>query len=162
MDVIQGAFRAIVEAHIAGLSFHSVWTPVKDEQEDFRFPLCMWGASETQERTLPSYAIRPSFVLDCMFLEQTATDRTAAERDMAHTRMDAIARQVWAKFHATYIASEGTYQGVTLDFDPLETGLTRFLPIWDDGPLQVTGVRFQTTIVSGAKEDCVDTYFDAS
>jgi len=156
---IRDAFKAIVEAHIAGVSFHSVWTPAKDEDSATLFPTCLWGAPSTQVQTINSQALRPSFLMDCLFMEQTASDRTNAERDAAHSKMDAIARQCWAKFYQTYIIASNSFQGVPMDFDPEGITVT-FLPIWDDRTMQMTGVRMSARIVSGAPDICED-YFNA-
>ena len=159
---MQGAFRAIVEAHIAGLNFYSVWTAAKDEESSTLFPCCLWAATQTQVFALDSQALRPAFVLDCLFVEQTASDRSSAERDAAHSKMDAVARQIWARFYQTYVTASNTFNGIPLDFDPKQVGQATFMPVWDDRTMQMTGVRFSVRIVSGAPEQCQDIYFNAS
>jgi len=159
-DVVQGAFQAIVESHVTAPHFYSVWKAPKDEKAQTRFPACFWKGTDTTMAEIDSGALRDGFVIDCMFIDQTARDRSSEERDQAYARMNAIARQCWAKFHQLYINSTGTFEGVELDFSV--DGNARFLRIGDVGTMQMTGCILQVTILSGAPTRCEDIYFDAS
>lgn len=162
VDVIQGAFKAIVESHVSGVTFYSVWTPPKDEKAATQFPACFWKGTDTTTTALESFALRDGFIIDCLFIEQTAVDRSSDERDEAYARMNAIARQCWSRFHQLYIAAEGVFQGVTMDFSNEKSSDARFLRFGDMGTMQMTGCLLQVTIVSGAATQCEDIYFNAS
>lgn len=161
-DVVQGAFQAIVESHITHPHFYSVWSPIKSEKAETLFPACFWRGTDTTMTALDSGALRDGFIIDCMFIDQTAVDRTPEERDQCYARMNAIARQCWARFHQLYINATGTFQGVTMDFDETQSSDARFSRVWDIGTMQMTGCLLRVTIVSGAPTVCEDIYFDAS
>lgn len=161
-DVIQGAFRAIVESHVAGVSFYSVWSAIKDTESNTDFPACFWKATDTTANIIDSGAVRDSFIIDCLFLEQTASDRSSASRDMAYHRMNAIARQCWGRFVQLYVNATGTFEGVDLDFSAEQSTDARFLRIFDSGTMQMTGCLLSVTVVSGAPTQCEDIYFNAS
>jgi len=159
--VLQDAFCAIVRQHIANVSCYSVWTPAKDEETDkVNTPALFWRAQDTEDLAIQAQALRPVFVIDCLFLDQTSSDRSNRERDEAHSKMNAIARQCWAKFYQTYVIASNSYQGVPLDFDPDQVGIVKYAPFWDSGTAQYTGVRLTVRIVSGAPDICED-YFRA-
>lgn len=161
-DVIQGAFKAIVESHVTHPHFYSVWSSVKDEKAETFFPACFWKGTDTTIEMINSYSLRDGFVIDCLFIDQTAVDRSSEARDQAYARMNAIARQCWGRFFDLYILNTGTYQGVEMDFDPQAMSAVRFLRVGDIGTMQMTGCLLQVTIVSGAPTRCEDIYFDAS
>lgn len=161
-DLIQGAFQAIVESHVTHPHFYSVWSPIKSEKAETLFPACFWRGTDTTMTVLPSQVLRDAFVIDCMFIDQTAVDRTPEERDQCYARMNAIARQCWAKFFQTYIKNTTSFQGVELDFSPEDTTEAKFVRVWDIGTMQMTGCLLRVTIVSGGPTRCEDIYFDAS
>lgn len=142
--------------------FYSVWSAIKDEKAQTLFPACFWKGTDTTMTTIDSLALRDGFIIDCLFIDQTAVDRSSDERDQAYARMNAIARQCWAKFHQLYIANSTTFQGVELDFTPDQTSQARFLRVFDSGTMQMTGCLLNVTILSGAPTRCEDIYFDAS
>ncbi len=161
-DLIQAAFKDIVESLKARVTFYSVWSAIKDEKSDTVFPACFWKGPDVSETIIPSLKLRATFDIDCMFLDQTASDRSSASRDMAFHRMNTLARMSWAKFVQLYVANSNTFQGVEMDFDPKQVSVARFLRIFDSGTMQMTGVWMRVSIVSGAPTDCLDEYFDAS
>lgn len=161
-DVIQGAFQGIVESLKTRVRFYSVWGQVKDEPGEPRYAVCWWRATDTTVSVDDSYSLRDGFRIDCMFLEQTAVDRSSEERDQAYSRMNAIARIVWAKFFQTYIQNTATFQGVELDLSPKLTSEAKFHRVWDMGPKMMTGVLLTVTVVSGGPNVCLDTYFNGS
>lgn len=161
-DALQGAFKAIVDSLSTRVTFYSVWSSIKDEQSTTDFPACFWKGTDTEESLIDAGVLRPSFDIDCMFVEQTASDRSSESRDLAFHRMNTIARMVWARFVELYVTNSGTFQGVELDFDPEQLGTARFLRVFDSGTMQMTGVWLRVTIVSGAPTECQDIYFNAS
>lgn len=151
-----------MESLKTSVHFYSVWSSVTDEKAQTQFPACFWKGTDTTMTAYDSYALRDGFVIDCLFIDQTAKDRTTGERDQAYARMNAAARLCWARFHKLYIANTGTYQGVTMDFSPKDTSEARFLRVGDSGTMQMTGCLLQVTIVTGSAVPCIDTYFNES
>jgi len=160
-DIIRGAWEDIITSHVADVSFLSMWTPMLDDESVQDFPAAWWGPLTT---TIVPNANRVGrsdvFNVDVMFLDQTATDRPQSERDGAHARMDAIARQCWLRFVELYVDATNTYDGVALDVSP--TAQPTFQPVYDDGPKHLTGVRMTVTIDVLAFDNCMDTYFTGS
>lgn len=150
----------MVLSHVAGLSWLSMWQPPLDESAECSdtFPACWWGPLAGAVTPVgDSLAPVDSFTIDLLMVDQTATDRSQAERDNAHTRMDAIARQCWRKFQSLYIFSDNTYDGVLLDFQ--QDAVATFQPVYDDGPKMLTGVRMTATLVAVSVDTCMDEYF---
>ena len=159
-DAIREAFKAVVTSHVAGLSWLSVWQPVLDESAECSdtFPACWWGPlSGAVTPVGDSLAPVDTFNIDVLFLDQTATDRSQDERDNAHSRMDAIARQCWRKFQSLYIFSDNTFDGVLLDFQ--QDAVATFQPVYDEGAKMTTGVRMTVTLKAVSVDTCMDDYF---
>jgi len=156
-DIIRRSFRAIVEQHVAGLKWVSVWTNPLDEETQACFPACWWGALSGSVPDGDGLAPTDAFNVDVAFLDQTAADRGSEERDEAHARMDAAARMVWRKFQSLYINNSTMFDGVLLD---LSIGSTPTLePMWDHGVSQLTGVRLTVTLTAVSVDTCMDDYF---
>lgn len=155
-DLIKGAFEAIITAHVARVAFAPMWVPVLDESTEQRYPAAWWGPLTSPLKKEQGLSLQKQFVIDMMFLDQTATDRTQDELLEAHSRMDAIATQVWMKFLQLYVDNAGTFEGVKLD---LIASDARLEPVYDDGPKQLTGVRFTTMLTATDPETCLDNYF---
>ena len=98
--------------------------------------------------------------LDALFVDQTEGDRSQQERDNAHARMDAIARQCWRKFQGLYIFDSNTFDDVLLDFQ--QDAVATFQPVYDDGPKMTTGVRLTVTLNAVSVDTCMDEYFTGS
>jgi hypothetical protein len=161
-DVIREAFKGVVLSHVAGLSWLSVWQPVLDESAECSdtFPACWWGPlSGAVTPVGDSLAPVDTFNIDALFVDQTATARSQDERDAAHSRMDAIARQCWRRFQDLYLSDITTFDGVTLDFQ--QDAVASFQPVFDDGPKMTTGVRMTVTLNAVSLDTCMDQYFNA-
>ena len=156
-DIIQGAWQDIITSHIAGVSFLSMWTPPLDDESVQDFPAAWWGPLKTgavhNENRVGRF---DTFYVDVMFLDQTASDRPQVERDQAHSKMDAIARQCWLRFSELYIDNSTTFDGVTLD---LQVASPTFDPVYDDGPKHLTGVRMTVTLMAEGYDECLTNYF---
>ena len=147
----------MITSHIAGLSFTSEWQVILDTQREVNFPGAFWGPVTTGITHGIGMAGRhDTFEIGVFFLDQTATDRTPTERDQAHARMDAIARQCWLRFHELYILNTATIQGVTVDLQP---ATPRFLPIYDDVGRHLTGVRMEVLLSVEGYDECLTNYF---
>jgi hypothetical protein len=158
-DRIREAFKAIVVSHKIGMSWISVWTNPLDEETQSCFPACWWGPLSGTVTDGEGIAPNDTFNIDVLFVDQTAGDRSQDERDGAHARMDAVARQCWRRFMDTYINNEGTFDGQLLD---LAIGSTPTLsPVWDDKGEQLTGVRLTVTLTAVSVGTCMDEYFNA-
>ena len=162
-DVIREAFKGVVLSHVAGLSWLSVWTNVLDESAECSdtFPACWWGPlSGAVTPVGDSLAPVDTFNIDALFVDQTEGDRSQQERDNAHARMDAIARQCWRKFQGLYIFDSNTFDDVLLDFQ--QDAVATFQPVYDDGPKMTTGVRLTVTLNAVSVDTCMDEYFTGS
>ena len=158
-DIIEGAWRRIITTHKANVSFLSMWTPPLDDESVQDFPAAWWGPLTTSiEHNSNRVGRTDTFSVDVMFLDQTASDRPQTERDQAHAKMDAIARQCWLKFMDLYVDNSNTYDGVMLD---LKVSTPTFQPIYDDGPKHLTGVRMTVTLSCEGYDECLDNYFSA-
>lgn len=157
-DRIREAWRAIVESHRADVAFVSIWAMPLDDKEGTHYPACVWRPLTTGTVTTEAHAIQDTFTVSMAFVDQTATDRGPDERDRAHDRMDAIARQCWYRFHELYVTSTGTVDGQTLDFTT--DAAPTFTPVYDDGVHHLTGVTLQMTLTSNAPSYCLTSYFE--
>ena len=99
-----------------------------------------------------------TFNIDVLFLDQTASDRLPDERDGAHDRMDAVARQCWRRYAELYVVDTSAFDGVDLDF-ALDAAAV-FQPVYDDGTKMMTGVRLTVTLVATSNDTCMDDYFN--
>ena len=145
-------------SHKIGMSWVSVWTNPLDEETQNCFPACWWGALSGTVTDGNGIAPNDTFNIDALFVDQTAGDRSQDERDAAHARMDAVARQCWRRFVNTYVDNEGMFEG---DFLDIALGSVPTLsPVWDEGVSQMTGVRLTVTLTAVATETCMDEYFN--
>lgn len=156
-DIVEKAWRDVVTSHVAGLSFTSDWQSMLDTERQPNFPASFWGPVTTAVVHGPNLVGRSdTFDISIFYLDQTATDRSRNERDAAHARMDAIARQCWLRFHELYILNTTKVQGVTLD---LGDSLPRFLPVYDTVGQHLTGVRMEVTLTVVGYDECLTNYF---
>ena len=114
-DLIKGAFEAIVTAHNARVAFVPMWVPALDESTETRYPAVWWGPLTSPLKKEQGLSLQKQFVIDMMFLDQTDPSRSQNELLEAHSRMDAIATQVWMRFIQLYVDNAGSFQGVELD-----------------------------------------------
>lgn len=129
-----------------------------DEETQKCWPACWWGALSGTVSDGQGIAPDDTFNIDALFVDQTAGDRSQDERDAAHARMDAVARQVWRKFSNLYLDNEGMFDGELLD---IALGSAPTLsPVWDEGGSQMTGVRLTVTLTAVSVETCMDEYFN--
>lgn len=157
-DRIRRAWEAIVTSHKADVAFISLWEPVLDAQPT-KYPCCKWRPLSGADVTTGSDAIQNLFSVVMHFVDQTASDRDASERDVAHDRMDGIARMCWAKFHQLYVINSNTFQGAYLDF--VKDAVPTYTPSWDATDKHVTGVTLEVTLRSNAPNICIDDYFNS-
>ena len=156
-DAIRQAFQAVVVAHKTGVTFTLETNKVLDQDSGIKDPACAWILPTTGLVQVASI-LEDSYTLNCLFIDQTGSDRNPIERDGAHARMEAIAKQCWRRFFDLYIAVQGSYQGQ--DMDLLQEGPVTFTPIYDEGTMQRTGVGMTVTIMDKGQAECVDTYFN--
>lgn len=156
-DIIRRSFEAIISKHKARLHFRSVWTNVLDEADQC-FPAVWWGPLSGAITPVEGIAPVDTFNVDMLFVDQTASDRQPDERDGAHDRMDAVARQVWRRFANLYVLNSSTFDGVEMDLALDAAPVLQ--PVYDDGAKHVTGVRLTVTLVATSADSCMDQYFD--
>lgn len=156
-DKVRQCWEDIVESHVAGVAFISVWTAFLDDQQEVRYPAAIWRPVTTGAATTDAHTVQDTFAVSLLFVDQTATDRTATARDKAHDRMDAIARQCWYRFHDLYITNTGVVDGTTLDFVADATPL--FTPAYDATDKHLTGVTMEVTLRATPRAICLDDYF---
>ena len=156
-DKIRKAWQDIVEAHVAGVAFVSVWTAFLDDKEETRYPVAVWRPVTTGAVTTDAHSIQDTFAVSILYADQTATDRTTDARDRAHDRMDAVARQCWYRFHGLYIAATGTVDGTELDFT--QDATPEFSPAYDATAKHLTGVTMEVTLRANPVTYCLDNYF---
>lgn len=157
VDLLREVWQDLCEAHKAGISFYSSWTEALDDGE-FSYPCAVWRPPTTGVDATDNATLTDRFTLELWYLEQTAADRSRTERDRAYERMEAIARQCWAKFFTTYVADSGTWQGVLVDLTAEDN--PSFEAVWDSGASQRTGVRMTVTLGARTNIGCVDDYFN--
>ena len=155
-DLIKGAFEAIVTAHNARVAFVPMWVPALDESTETRYPAVWWGPLTSPLKKEQGLSLQKQFVIDMMFLDQTDPSRSQNELLEAHSRMDAIATQVWMRFIQLYVDNAGSFQGEELD---LTVADARLQPIYDDGTKHLTGVRLTSLITATNPETCLANYF---
>lgn len=155
-DLIKGTFEAIVTAHNARVAFVPMWVPALDESTETRYPAVWWGPLTSPLKKEQGLSLQKQFVIDMMFLDQTDPSRSQNELLEAHSRMDAIATQVWMRFIQLYVDNAGSFQGVELD---LTVADARLQPIYDDGTKHLTGVRLTSLITATNPETCLANYF---
>lgn len=155
-DLLHDAWRAIVTAHRAGVSFSHDTNKILDRATDVAWPACFWTLP-TAGAIKQAEVLQRTFKLDMMFLDQTASDRSSPEMMRAHSRMVEIAFHCWTRFHDLYIVDTNTVEGVALDL--AVTGDPTLTPVWDDGPTMLTGVRLTATLRDAGLVECVDAYF---
>ena len=155
-DLIKGAFEAIVTAHNARVAFVPMWVPALDESTETRYPAVWWGPLTSPLKKEQGLSLQKQFVIDMMFLDQTDPSRSQNELLEAHSRMDAIATQVWMRFIQFNVDNAGSFQGVELD---LTVADARLQPIYDDGTKHLTGVRLTSLITATNPETCLANYF---
>lgn len=160
VDRIRNAFKAIIESHRAGVAFISVWSWPLDDKQEVKYPAALWKAITTTDTVTQAHGFQDLFEINIAFVDQTASDRTADERDSAHDRMEAIAKTCWRKFASMYILSSGSFQGYTFDFaqDPV----ARFSPMWDTTGAHTTGVSLNVTLRNQGPAICLDDYFEVA
>lgn len=147
----------MIESHVANLSFTSDWQSILDINREIDLPAAFWGPVTTGITHGTDRVGRDdTFEVSIFYLDQTATDRSRDERDAAHARMDAIARLCWLKFVELYIDNTTKVQGVTMD---LAQASPRFLPIYDEVGMHLTGVRMEVTLAVVGYDECLTNYF---
>ncbi len=155
-DLIKGAFEAIVTALNVRVAFIPVWVKPLDEDTELRYPAVWWGPLSSPISKKKGLSAEVGFSIDIMFLEQTDPNRSPNELLQAHSRMHAIGLICFLKFCQLYVDNAGSFQGVDLDMNVTEAIL---LPVYDDGPKQLTGVNLKMTVVASGLETCLDNYF---
>lgn len=154
-DLLADIWADIVGSYATPLSFTDETNKVKDQDSAITYPVAVWA--------LPTTALQPvaevydkTFALSILFIDQTATDRTATEMRTVHSRMETIANHCWIRFHDFYIASYNTFDGVPIDIELVEAPV--FTPVYDEGTSMRTGVALSATVKASGPE-CVDGYF---
>lgn len=154
-DVLYEVWQDIVTRHKSLRDFTHETNVTKDQDGQLPYPLAAWKLPTTMSVRVAEVNF-DTFTLSIAFLDRTAADRSGLEMMRIHSRMNAIARQCWQKFHDDYLVNEGSWQGhdVPLEWltDPVYT------PIWDEGTMMRTGVALEVT-VKASEVECVDTYF---
>ena len=154
-DVLYEVWQDIVTRHVAGLSFTHETNVTKDQDAELAYPLAAWKLPTTMSVRVAEVNF-DTFTLSIAFLDRTAADRDGVEMMRIHSRMNAIARQCWQKFHDDYLVSEGSWQGFDVPMEWLSDPV--YTPIWDEGTMMRTGVALEVT-VRASEVECVDTYF---
>lgn len=155
-ELIYRAFEAVVTSHKAGVSFVHDTNKILDRETGLSFPAAGWklptsGLSRTAEVYFDTYT------LSVLFVDQTATDRSAEDMLQAHARMEVIAKQCVVRFSDLYITNTTAFQGVDIDLELLSDPV--FTPVYDDDETMLTGVVLSMTVKAEAVE-CIDTYFN--
>lgn len=157
-EVLRGAWEDIVTSHIGGVSFTVEWNKIKDDSAGMKYPLAAWKPVTTAlvER---AEVLQDTYTVSLAFLDRTASGRSADDMLQAHSRMEMIAKQCFKRFHALYIADNGSYQGEPMDMEL--TADVVFSPVWDSEAYMRTGVVMSFTVASRAPVECLDTFFNA-
>lgn len=158
-DVLREVWQDIVSRHKGGVSFTLETNKVLDQDSSVKYPAAAWVLPATG-LIQDAQILEETYTLNMLFVDQTDRSRPSEQRDGAHARMDAIAKQCFQRFFDLYIVNEGAWEGQPVDMTL--QGPPVFTPIFDDGVMQRTGVAMTCTLKSTGKVECVDAYFDLS
>jgi hypothetical protein len=156
VDIIRDLFKGVVESHLIGITWLSDWTAALDSDLDHPYPACVWKPPTTGV-VIDGNISYDTFGLDVVFVDDTDSDRTAAQRDECYERMEAIARQCFYRFRQLYVLDNAVYQGVTIDLG-IETSPV-LSAIWDEPGRMTTGARMTVTFRNRIPAPCPDGYF---
>lgn len=145
---LRDIWEGIATSHEAGLSFHSLWNVVLDEDHDATFPRCIWKEPTQQGITAGANRMLDAFTLQVWFEDQTTTERTTDQRDTAHSDMSLVARECFYRFTSLYCQSVTAFGGQDIDLR-LEGGYT-LTPYFDKAGTMTTGVSLTFTVVDQA------------
>ena len=154
-DLLADIWADIVGSYAVSLSFTDETNKVKDQDSGITYPVAVWALPTTSLQPVAEVYAK-TFALSILFIDQTATDRSATEMRDAHSRMETIANHCWIRFHNLYIASYNEFDGVVIDIELVEPPV--FTPVYDEGTSMRTGVALSATIKASGPE-CVDGYF---
>ena len=143
-QTVKDMFKGIVESHEDGLTFHSLWNPVLDQDHDLTYPVCLWKEPE-QAGAQEGRSILDRWTIQMAFLDQHATERTPDERDTVHSDMSVVARECFYRFHDLYVRNMTTYDGQDINIR-LE-GTYTLTPMWDGVGNSATGVMMTFTFI---------------
>lgn len=141
---LRDMWEGIVTSHESGLSFHSVWNVVLDEDHDIDYPACIYREPE-QSGVTQGKAILDAFTVSMEFRKEHATERTTDERDTAHSDMSTVARECFYRFLDLYTRTMTTFNGEDIDLR-LEGSYT-ITPFWDRAGTSTTGVVLTFTVI---------------
>ena len=156
-NVIRELFAAVVASYKEGLTFYSQWSPDLDTSQDEANPKVIWV--EPRVEILEENGLQvQQFILNVLFLDQTAADRSPTVRDLTYERMQIVAAHVWARFRELYIVEDSvTYQGVPVDLK--QVSAATFTAVWDRPGDMTTGCGMVVTVAS-PYQFCAENYFN--
>ena len=156
-NVIRELFAAVVASYKEGLTFYSQWSPDLDTSQDEANPKVIWV--EPRVEILEENGLQvQQFILNVLFLDQTALDRSPTVRDLTYERMQIVAAHVWARFRELYIVEDSvTYQGVAVDLQ--QVSAATFTAVWDRPGDMTTGCGMVVTVAS-PYQFCAENYFN--
>ena len=155
--IIRELFEAVIASYKEGTTFYSRWSDVLDTSAAEHNPKVLWKPPTANLILSDNKLLTQSFTVDMLFLDQTAVDRTATERDLTYERMQIIGAHIWSRFYDLYMLNEASYQGVPVSFS--QDGTVTFTAIWDEVTEMTTGCRMVATI-SSPYQFCAEDYFD--
>lgn len=152
--LLRDMIGELVTTHQGDISFSSLWSFTTDAQDEQQYPAVLWRPPIIQAQVDGDGEIVTSYVVDMHVLDATDADRPNNTRDEAHARMAMFAKQIYAKFIATYCYVDTSYKGQQIDFS-VTSDLT-LTPVWDQIPDVVSGVAFKFTIKDHNGVNCED------
>lgn len=157
VNVLRELFAAVVASYKEGLTFYSQWSPDLDTSQDEHNPKVIWVEPRV-ELIEENGTQSQQFVLNVLFLDQTALDRSPTVRDLTYERMQIVAAHVWARFRELYIIEdEVIYQGVNVELQ--QASPATFTAVWDRPGDMTTGCGMVVT-VSSPYQFCAENYFN--
>ena len=157
VNVLRELWTSVVTSHKDDIRFFSRWSDTLDTTAQEHNPKCLWLPPTVN--IVPNFeTYRSTFQINLMFLDQTAGDRTAEDRDDFYERMQVLCVQCLARFSELYFLEDVTYQGVKLSLR--QEGNATLTAVWDTVAEMTTGCRMSVTI-SSPYQLCASDYFDA-
>lgn len=158
-NIIRELFQGVVASYKEGLTFYSKWSPTLDSSGDEHNPKVVWVEPRVELVPNDNGTQTQNFILNVLFLDQTAQDRSPTVRDLTYERMQIVAAHVWARFRELYVnEDDAIYQGVNVALE--QTAPATFTAVWDTPGEMTTGCGMVVT-VSSHYQFCAANYFNA-
>ena len=157
VNVLRELWTLVIESHKDDIAFYSRWSDTLDTTAQEHNPKALW-VPPTVNVVPEVNTFRTTFQVNLIFLDQTASDRSAEDRDDTYERMQVLCVQCLARFNELYFQQESIYEGVNISLK--QEGNATLTAVWDTVAEMTTGCRMSVTI-SSPYQICASDYFNA-